>query len=74
MIIISTRRVVRQGGRVLIEVPPNQAEQLREHLRSHNIQTAVASDSTANTSWLEVRGHLAEDIEAMIGEWEVTED
>jgi len=67
----SPARVIREDGRMLIEVAPRDADELQVHLRSHNIETLPVPGAPVDAAWLEVSGDRAEDVEAVLGQWEV---
>ena len=62
--------VVRQGNRIFIDVDADDADELQFHLQSHNIRTAIERLRPGVTS-LEVFDLNADDVEAVLGEWEV---
>jgi hypothetical protein len=63
-------RVVRQNDRVVIEVAPDDAEELRIHLNSHNIRTADLP-AAPGVARLHVLDLPADEVDAVLGEWEV---
>jgi hypothetical protein len=64
-------RVRSQDDRLVIEVPREDAEQLQIHLHSLGIRTAAEPSPTDCVTRLKVLDHGAEDVEAILGEWEV---
>ncbi len=67
----SVPRIFWRGDRVLIQVGALDADELREHLRSHNIRTTPAPGAPAGFAWLEVHSFGAEEVGAVLSEWEV---
>ncbi|MFL5328639.1 MAG: hypothetical protein ACJ8C4_06965 [Gemmataceae bacterium] len=62
--------VVPEGHRVFIDVATSDADELQLHLESHNIRTAFGRRAPDVTR-LQVFGIPAEDVDAILGEWEV---
>lgn len=63
--------VYRSGGGVYVEISRRYADELLVHLQSHNVGVTDESDLTSETAWLRIRDHDADDITALLEEWEV---
>ena len=63
-------RIHAEGGQLYIEVGRDDAEQLQIHLSSLGVRTAWDGAPNQATR-LVVLDHGEQDVEAMVGEWEV---
>jgi hypothetical protein len=62
--------VVPEGHRVFIDVATSDVDELQLHLESHNIRTAIERPGPDVTR-IQVFGLDAQDVDAILGEWEV---